>query len=429
MTATDKVQPASTEPARPGLLKQLIPFVFAIGILVWVFTGLSANVVDERLTLNDHTPTRLAHLEAKPETITLTMKESGATLCIAQEGMSGAATCPDGVDAYWRTLTEGGTFLIRSESGRIPSGAMVSVDYVYTLNPGELKAQLSEVSLALFFPSMLILCLVFFLADVFSFGYAYRRFNVPGMAWRELMTLRGGPYLVQIGLAPLAEILFPLYLYRVKKVPVAHALSSNIWTLVNDLAATATIITPAVIYNVFMETMVPAVGTTWLVGCAIFWLVYVAIIVYFTGIGKRREPAACPSILRSFFLSTGRDFAQVYAVRMVLWITFVVASFVTLRAVGIDPSMQLAMIGIPLVVMSIFLPIGVGGYGGPQLIAWFVFVEVGQAGSAETVILYSLLFSTAFLVGRAIIGLIFFWSFWRRVSQRKLTEQTIPAIP
>jgi len=37
----------------------------------------------------------------------------------------------------------------------------------------------------------------------------------------------------------------------------------------------------------------------------------------------------------------------------------------------------LAMIGIPLVVLSIFLPIGVGGYGGPQLIAWFLFADFG----------------------------------------------------
>ena len=72
------------------------------------------------------------------------------------------------------------------------------------------------------------------------------------------------------------------------------------------------------------------------------------------------------------------------------------------------------MIGIPLVVLSLFLPIGVGGYGGPQLIAWFLFVKLGAAGTADQVVAYSLLWSAGFLAGRALIGLVFIRRFWSR---------------
>lgn len=416
MSETDRPTSQTSEPARPGLLKQLIPFAFAVGILVWVFTGLSANVMDESHRLFEQAPSRLGHVDVIPESIVLRDPDGSRTYCLALSDAH-PSPCPGGPDAVLTQLPDKpGVFLQRVLTGRIPEGGQVQVDYVYTLNPGELKAQLADVSLVAFLPAMLLLALVFFAADVFGFGYAYRRFNVPAMPWSELMLLRGGPYLVQVGLAPLAEILFPLYLLRVKRVPVTHTLSSNIWTLVNDLAAIATVVTPAVIYNVFVNPLVPAVGMTWLLGCLLFWLGFAGHIAYFHWLRRKAAGRKAIGILNTFAQARMGDYLRVYLARLVLWCVFLLANFVTLRAVGIDPGPALALIGIPLVVMSIFMPIGVGGYGGPQLIAWFIFVKVGQAGDAESVILYSLLFSTAFLIGRALIGLCTFWGFWRRLS-------------
>ncbi len=407
---------------KPSLFQQLLPYVFAIGILVWVFTGMKASVVDERHILENGW-LKLSHERILPETVQLKNTDGTTIYCGAEEN---STDCNGKPDYFYRT--DGNYVSIsRNPAGKIISGASVSVEYTHKIGAGDLLKLLHSVDLSIFLPFMLLNVLAFFLADVFSFGTAYRRFNVPGMSWRELMMVRGGPYLVQIGLAPLAEILFPLYMLRVKKVPISHTISSNVWTFVVDLAAILSFITPAVIYNVFFETLIPDIGLTWVLLCAVFWLLFTGNIIFWrSGMGKRMAGISDTSspdggwasgkrgFIKAFSLAGIPDYASVYVIRLFLWASFIIANYAAVRAVGMTPAPALALIAIPLVVMSIFMPIGVGGYGGPQLIAWFLFVKVGGAGQAEQAIMYSFLFSTAFLAGRAVIGTILFRPFWRR---------------
>ena len=401
--ASDTVQKSS-------LAARLAPYGFAIAILVWVFTGLSSPVKDEVHTMRGQQWTALAHPGAAPDSI----------------AVEGAGQC----DLEHRTDEAGMVYIRRSDTSNIADGATVLVSYQRAITLAQLGALLRGADLRLFLPAMLLLMLAFFGGDIFGFGTAYRRFNAPGMTWREVAIMRGGPYIIQIGLAPVAEALFPLYLLRQKRVPITETVSSNLWIFAVDLAVICSLITLAVLYNLLVDPVVPALGVGWLAACAVCALFLSGLVLMWkTPWGKRLEqrvnrpprgegPASkvggALGMLRSFSRATGRDYAQAFGARLLMWAGFWVANYAALLAMGVRPPLPLAMVGIPLVVVSIFMPIGVGGFGGPQLIAWYLFTQVGQAGDAERVIAYSFLFSSAFMAGRAIIGGILIRPFWSR---------------
>ena len=336
---------------KPSILQQLLPYAFAIGILLWVFTGMKASVVDERHLLNDGWQ-KLSHERVLAETLVLKNEDASITFCgVAENGQPDGQACRGIADYYYRTEKES-LAIKRNSQGRISAGMTVSAEYTHKIGGGDLLKLLRNVDLSIFLPFMLLNIIVFFLADLFSFGWSYKRFNVPDISWRELMTVRGGPYLVQIGLAPLAEVLFPLYMYRVKHVPISHTLSSNLWAFIIDLSAILSFITPAVIYNIFVDTLIPDIGMTWLILCAVFWLLFIGNIFFWrTDTGKRlavksdkdmspddgsSEPGRNRGILKTFTQAEIKDYAFVYCVRLVLWLSFIIANYAAVRAVGMN---------------------------------------------------------------------------------------------
>ena len=421
---------------KPSMLSQALPYLFTVGILVYVFTGLSSNVVDERHTLRGGTWSELRSDGVRWASLEVRSVDGSTLYCGTEEGgRAGDEACPSGSDYEIRKHPDKNAVSIRrTEPSRIPDGGEVSVNYVKKVKLSEIWAMIKAADLRLFLPVMLVHALVFFFADVFSFGMAYRWFNAPDLRLREMMEVRGAPYVIQVGLAPLAEVLFPLYMWRVKRVPVTETMSSNIWTMIMDFAAIFTVVTPAVIYNLYINPVVPALGPVWLAVCLVFWALFFGSMIFWSSPPGKRTASRINAgsaqgkaksgirgtfggtlqLLRTFSLARRHHYLRSYLARFVLLLSTLLSNYVALRALGMDPSMPLVLIGIPFVVFSIFLPIGVGGYGGPQLLAWFLFVKLGAAGTADQAIAYSLLWSTAFLAGRALIGLVFIRGFWAR---------------
>lgn len=425
---------------RPSFLSQALPYLFTAAILLWVFTGLTSNVVDERHTLSGSRWSELAGAGVRVGSVQVRSHDGTEPYCGVLEGEPARDACPAGADLAFRAHPDRDAVMIRrTEFSRIPDGGLVSVSYVKKVKLSEIWAMVRGASLSLFVPVMVLHTLVFFLADVLSFGMAYRWFNVPGLKLREMMEVRGAPYVIQVGLAPLAEVLFPLYMWRVKQVPVTETMSSNIWTMIMDFSAVFSVVTPAVVYNLYVQNLVPEIGAAWLAGCMVFWALFAGNVLFWKTPPGRRMTArfhatraaerntAAPRktgirgalggagrLLHTFGLARWHHMVRCYLARALLLLSTLVSNYVALRALGMDPALPMVLIGIPFVVLSIFMPVGVGGYGGPQLIAWFLFAEVGGVGTADQVIAYSMLWSTAFLIGRAAVGLLFIRGFWRR---------------
>jgi len=426
------------EVKKPSLLSQVLPYLFTAAILIWVFTGLSSNVVDERHRLSRAKWSELEHRGIRSGSIEVRSADGEVIYCQAgqEPGQQEApGICPEGGDYELRAETEDRAAAIRLAVGsKIEDGTSVSVNYVKKVKMADIAAMVRAADLSYFLPLMIIHCLVFFLADVFSFGLAYKWFNVPDLKVKEMMEVRGAPYVIQVGLATLAEVLFPLYMWRVKKVPITETVSSNLWTIILDMSAVMSAITAAVIYNLYVDNLVPAIGQEWLWGCAVFWAVFIAGLIFWLSPLQERVAAwialdreagqeknglkqgvgGALQLLHTFSQAQWHHALWVYFIRLALLISGIVSNYTALLAVGVEPPPALAFISIPIIIMSIFLPIGVGGYGGPQLVAWFLLVKMGEAGTAEQVVTYSLLWSTGFLVGRALIGLVFIRGFWKR---------------
>ena len=315
----------------------------------------------------------------------------------------------------------------------------------HSVNFADIWRILRGADLSYFIPAMVGYIAVFFFSDVLSFGQAYRWFNAP-LSFKEMMECRGAPYVIQIGLAPLAETLFPLYLWRKKGVRVSQTLGSSVFVFLTDLAAAMTPISAAVVYNHF-SGLISILGPGWLAAVAVFWVFYFANLIFWhsryraraarwiadgdAGVAAsdsflKKAAAELLQLLRAFSKAHWRQYLWVYAVRVLMWAAAIVSNYAALRAVGVDPPLPLAAVGIPIIVLSIFQPVSVGGYGGPQALAFLFFYKLIRCGTEEAVIAYSLLWSTCFLLGRAVIGLIFIRGFWRAAfpapgSARNLT--------
>ncbi len=429
------------EVKKPSLLSQALPYLFTAAILVWVFTGLKSNVINEPHELTRGEWTALDHHGIKPESIKV-KSASGKEYCRFQEGKPVGQGCPRGGDFRVRPGTgERPASIQRTAGSRIPQGEQVLVSYVKDVRFQDLWAIVAAADLSFFIPLMVLHSLVFFMGDVFSFGIAYRWFNDGKLKLSEIMEVRGAPYIVQIGIPTLAEVLFPLYMWRVKRVPATETVSSNIWAMLMDIGALFTALTPAVVYNLYIDNVIPAIGGGWLVVCIFFWLLFFSNLVFWHSplqhrarewiargkeksdktSGVREGLGGALQLLRTFSYARRHHYLRAYLARLMILASALVSNYAALLAVGVQPEPTLAVIGVPIVVLSVFLPIGVGGYGGPQLIAWFIFVKLGNAGTADQIIAYSLLWSTAFLAGRAVIGMVFMPGFWKKCFSARVT--------
>jgi hypothetical protein len=271
--------------------------------------------------------------------------------------------------------------------------------------------------------------------DTFTFGQAYSWFSVK-LTTREKMECRIAPYVVQPIFAPLAEVSFPLYLWRKKGVAPTHSVSSAFWTFVSDVAAQVTVLTVGVIYNL-KTGLVAQINDWWLAAVLVFWVVYFGNLIFWhsplqpriaawvershkTGANQQgaqgvllKVAGGATQLLRTFSIARWYHYLYVYSIRLSVVIGGLLCNYAALKALDINVPLSLAIIGLPIIYYSHFLPINVGGLGGPQALAILFLADIGHCASKEQVAAYSFLWSTAFLVGRVLFGLVFIRGFWR----------------
>ena len=293
---------------------------------------------------------------------------------------------------------------------------------------------LGQAQLSYFIPFMVGFVILLGVIDSFTFGQAYSWFCTHLTAY-ERLEVRIAPYIFQVIFAQLADVFVLLYLWRKKGVHPTHALSSTIWTMVNDYAAFATMITIAVIYNIKYK-LIPQINIYWLMAVIIFWLLYFLNLIFWHSslqpriaariershkekLGKResdnlllRMMGEIIQLLRTFSMARWYHYLFVYGLRILALTGVLVSNCVALKSLGINISVSLALVAIPIINLSYFLPINIAGFGGPQAISILFLYEIGHCGSKEQIVAYSLLWSTSFLICRFFFGLVFIRGFW-----------------
>jgi len=305
----------------------------------------------------------------------------------------------------------------------------------YTIDFRKMLQILAQARLGVFIPTMVAFVIMCGVDDTFTYGQAYSWF-CSRLTTHEKFELRVAPITVQVIFAPFAEVLFPLYLWRRKRVSPAHAISTSVWTMTSDLAAGATALTIGVIYNLDTK-LVPQINDWWLLAMIVFWAVYFGNIIFWHSPAQPRiaawversrdagaseqgakgmlvkAAAQATQLLRTFSIARWYHYLYIYSIRLLLIIAGILCNYAALKALDLHVPTALAVIGIPIIFYSHFQPINVGGYGGPQALAILFFYEIGHCGSKEQVAAYSFLWSTGFLIGRFLLGAIFIRGFWR----------------
>jgi hypothetical protein len=305
----------------------------------------------------------------------------------------------------------------------------------FTIDFRQMFYILGQAKLGCFIPFMVGFVILLGVIDSFTFGQAYSWFCTK-LTTYEKFELRVAPYVMMVIFAPIAEVFFLIYLWRKKGVSPAHAVSSSIWTIVNDYAALATVITIAVIYNLG-KNLVPQINIYWLAAMIIFWALYFSNLFFWHSslqpriaawiershkvkLGKQKSDGLLLKIvggaiqlLRTFSIARWYHYLCVYGLRLLVLIGILVSNYAALKALDIDVPLPLALIAIPVIYSGHFLPINVGGFGGPQALSILFFYEIGHCGSKEQIVAYSFLWSTGFFISRFMFGLIFIRGFWK----------------
>ena len=283
------------------------------------------------------------------------------------------------------------------------------------LNFEALKRAFSEARLGLVLPAITIYSIVFFLIDVASFGLAYKKYLTDKVSWRDIAVVRGGMYLIQVALAPVAEVIPPTYFARKWRVRVLHTLGSEMYVMFCDAYQNVTLLS--------MGLLVAGVslGLGWLIFVIAMWIwLGVNFAYWLTPIHDRLLPRLHnAAILHAFKKAPLKDYLIFYGLRGIFMPANVIIGWVLLDAFNVHLPIQHLLLLSPVMMSSTFLPISAGGYGGPQGAAILVLVNMYHHTTVEVAVAYSLIWSTFFAIGRAVIGAVFAIPVWNLLGQDK----------
>lgn len=277
-----------------------------------------------------------------------------------------------------------------------------------------LQAALSKAHLGLAIGVMVVYCLIFTTVDVISFGLGYKWYLTNKVTWKDVMVIRCGMFLLQIALAPVAEVIPPAYFLRKWRVKVLHTIGSEMYVLFCDNYCNITLLTLGLIFGGLI------LGMGWLYFVIFQWLLLAVTWLYWLTplldrlLPRLREAA----MLHSFRKAPLRHYFAFYGVRLVLMLSNLVACWTLLDALDVRLPVTHLFLLAPVVMLSTFLPISAGGYGGPQGAAVLMLVTLWNHTTQEVAVAYSLLWSTLFAIGRGAIGAIFAWPVWNLLQER-----------
>jgi len=109
-------------------------------------------------------------------------------------------------------------------------------------------------------------------------------------------------------------------------------------------------------------------------------------------------------VLIGFAKGTLANYAEIFCYRFANNFFGVLANIIILKALGISAPFPLLFAAVPVMVNIAYWPVSAGGFGGPQLAAYFLLK--GYA-SEDAVMAYSLVWSSLFFITRSLTGIPF----------------------
>ncbi len=244
-------------------------------------------------------------------------------------------------------------------------------------------------------------CVWMYFCDVLSFGAGLKFLVEPQAPWMHMALLRGGAIFSTVIFPPLGEVFAPYYFYRKWQQSVLRAFGASFYIMLVD--SSCGLISLSCAFLFFDTSMLSQWWILLIVGHTLFLL---ALIVAFSRWGLTRLPEF---VMEKEFFYALRTVSASFTitllfVRMLSFLGVGITLYYLLIAMDIHLSVAHALLFIPLFMASVFLPISTGGYGGPQGASVLFLVQLWEVCSTEQALAFSLLWSTGFMIGRAVVG-------------------------
>lgn len=275
---------------------------------------------------------------------------------------------------------------------------------------GSLKSAVEGVSLVNLSLAIGGFCVWMYLCDVLSFGAGFKQLVEPKAPWRDIVLLRGGTIFSTVIFPPLGEVFAPYYFYRKWQHSVLQTVGASFFVMLVD--SSCGLISLSVAFLFFDTSMLSQWWILLIVGHALLLLVF---IVAFSRWVLPKLPEFFR--VREFFYAL-RTVSFSFTMKVLLFriLSFLgvgITLYYLLVAMGINLVVAHALLFIPFFMASVFLPISTGGYGGPQGAAVLFLVQLWEVCTTEEALAFSLIWSTGFMIGRAVVGGVAVFPLWR----------------
>lgn len=256
-------------------------------------------------------------------------------------------------------------------------------------------------------------CIWMYFCDVLSFGAGLKFLVEPRAPWSHMVMLRGGTIFSTVIFPPLGEVFAPFYFYRKWNQGVLRTVGSSFYVMIVDSSCGFLSLACAFI---FFDTSM--LSKWWLLLVVGHGLLLFGLSLAFSRWGLPFLPNFVKE--REFFHgmrnASLKMTSGILFFRILSFLGVGITLYYLLVATGIKLGVAHALLFIPLFMSSVFLPISTGGYGGPQGASVLFLVQFWQLCTTEQALAFSLLWSTCFLIGRAVVGGVAVFPLWRMLQ-------------
>lgn len=264
-----------------------------------------------------------------------------------------------------------------------------------------------------FFSLMLPNSMFYFAWDTLVLAFLMRWFHGP-LAYRDLMPVRAVSYVVSLMNTHVARGAMAFYLTRQLRAPFFQLASTVMFLWLVELTHLALWATGGMLA---FPGLTPSKMYWVPVGYAVFWFIFlvyvrtdfapwravtrpVGSLLGLKGRGRVRDWP----IFRTFRQAPFKRYAQFVGLRAPMFLVSLIFHYYAVRTFGMELPLGQMIAFLPIIFMLASLPITVAHLGTTQA-AWILFFN-GYASESQ-LLAYSLASHLAFVLGRAVLGLVF----------------------
>jgi hypothetical protein len=238
--------------------------------------------------------------------------------------------------------------------------------------------------------------------EVLGFGLAWRAHLVPTLSWQDVATIVCGKMIASPLVPGLTKLVSIGAFWRRDRVPPSRVLGAGELIALAEVVVLLTFATGAILLGGIpvRAAVYIALGAYWMfiLGALSFRWASRSVAV-FARIGR-------VGLFAPWTRTTASEALRLLALRAALAAASIACIALILREVGISLNPQQAVVFGALLLFSAFLPVSVGGYGGPQGIAVLVLAHEWNACSPARAVSASLLWASGVLLVQVCVGAV-----------------------